>query len=253
MRHAARIFAVTLAGLFAAIPGMTAPILEITPGTFDFGWAPDNAKVTAQFTIRNLGEEMVPLTAVKPTCGCTATDFTPDGLASQEEKRISLTFNTRGFANAPFRKLAKVTTDLPEHSYTVYLVGHVLKPDNGLVPDSGGIAGFEKGAAKKKTIMVMNKTGGDVTPSVVQDPAGWAKVKVPQKPVKAGESVPVEISVEGSLEEARDTSVTLAPAGMTDQNRVTLAIRTGPPPPAYRAYQPSASSSPKPAAPSQAK
>src|SRR2546421_355294 len=33
----------------AAPPNPAAPTLQVVPGTFDFGWSPDNAKVTAEF------------------------------------------------------------------------------------------------------------------------------------------------------------------------------------------------------------
>jgi hypothetical protein len=244
MRHAARMLAAT-AGLFLmALPAVAAPRLEVSPTTFDFGWAPDNAKITAEFTVFNTGDEMVPLTALKPTCGCTATNFEPDGLASREQKKIALTFNTRGYTNMAFNKMAKLKTDLPENAYTVYLTGHVLKPDNGLIPDSNGIAAFEKGSDRRAKIKLTNKTLVDAVLTVVQPPAPWAKVKFSPKPIKPGESTEIDISVDGSLEEPRDTSVTFASSDPAAPSRVTIAIRTGPPPPAYRAYAPPTASQP---------
>ena len=238
MRHAARLLFAATVLTFTLKPAFAVPRLEIRPGTFDFGWAPDNARITAQFTVVNGGEDMVPLTAVKPTCGCTVSDFTPDALPSHEEKKISLTFNTRGYTNQEFHKTANVKTDLEENSYTVFLTGHVLKPDNGLMPDSGGIAGFEKGTERKKKINIANKTQSPLTLTQVQMAAPWAHVKLPSKAIQPGASAPVEISVDGSLEEDRATSVTIAPAESPEQNRVTLAIRTGTPPPSYRPYVP---------------
>lgn len=238
MRHAFRFAAVTSLLAFTVQAGFASPRVEVRPTVFDFGWAPDNAKITAQFVVVNTGDEMVPLTAVKPTCGCTATDFEPDALASHEEKVISLTFNTRGYAGQTFNKMAKVKTDQPENALTVYLTGTVLKADSGLVPDANGIAGFEKGSKQKKEISITNKTAADVVLAVVQPPAPWAKVRISNKPVKAGEAAIVEITVDGSVEETRATSVTLAPADAPEKNRVTVAIRTGAPPPAYRAYTP---------------
>ena len=39
-----------------------ATTIEISPSTFDFGWAPDNAKISGEFTIKNtLGESVVAL------------------------------------------------------------------------------------------------------------------------------------------------------------------------------------------------
>jgi len=238
MRHAFRLIAASSLIALSLQPASASPRIEVRPTTFDFGWAPDNAKITAEFTVVNTGDEMVPLTAVKSTCGCTATDFEPDALSSHEEKKISITFNTRGYTKQTFNKMAKVKTDLPENAFTVYLAGTVLKSDSLLIPDSDGIAGFVKGGERKKKISISSTMAEDVTLAVIQAPAPWAKVKLSNKPIKAGEPIVVEISVDGSLEESRSTSVTLAPVGAADQNRVTIAIRTGPPPPAYRPYAP---------------
>src|SRR5258706_9505250 len=111
MRHAFRLAAASALLPILLQPGFAAQRIEISPTTFDFGWAPDNAKITAEFTVMNAGDEMVPLTAFKPSCGCTATDFEPDALASHEQRKISLTFNTRGYTNQTFHKMAAVKTD----------------------------------------------------------------------------------------------------------------------------------------------
>src|SRR5438552_802550 len=85
--------------------------LVVSPSTFDFGWCPDNAKIHAEFTIRNTGTDLIPVTSVQPTCGCTTSEFTASSLASNEESKVGLTFNTRGYGGAPFHKTAKVKTD----------------------------------------------------------------------------------------------------------------------------------------------
>ncbi|MBV9080778.1 MAG: DUF1573 domain-containing protein [Elusimicrobia bacterium] len=210
---------------------------------------PDDAKITAEFTVRNTGQDMVPLTGVQPSCGCTASDFEPAAVASNEETKIHLTFNTRGYAGTSIHKSAKVKTDLPENEYTVFLAGQVAV-DAPVMPEGSGVAEFLPDAASKKTtVSILNKTQGDLTLAMVQRPAEWATVKIPTKPAKAGEKIELEISVDGSVKEQRNTSVTLAQAGATDQNRVTIAIRTGPPPMPYRKLIPPAPAAEKPKAP----
>lgn len=248
MRHDLRLLVLASAVALGLPPAFAAPMLQVNPSTFDFGWAPDNSKITAEFSVVNSGDEMVPLTALKPSCGCTATDFQPDALASREERKISLTFNTRGYANQPFNKPSELKTDLVENKYVVYVKGHVLKADNGLLPDSEGVAAFQKDGEKRKKIGVTNKTAADVTIAVVQAPAPWVKIKLPQKPLKPGEVGEIEISVDGDLGQERDTSFTIAPGGDLSNNRATIAVRTGNGPPPYRAYTPpSKPASPKPA------
>ena len=252
------------AGLALAVVAVSAglaaaPRLSIEPTTFDFGWTPDNAKVSASFLVTNIANEMVPLTAVQPTCGCTASQFQPGALASNERTRILLTFNTRGYTNMAFNKPTQVKTDMSDQDYQVYLAGHVTHAKAAVAPEGDGIAHFgPDSGGKRQTISLTNKSEEPVTLEVVQEPLGWAKIRLKKPVIAPGESVPVEISISGSVEETRDTSVTFAAKGASKTHRLTLAIRTGTPPRPYRAYRPpnmkaapNAPASPAPAAPNQ--
>lgn len=228
-----------LAGFFFSNAGAS-QILQVIPGTFDFGWCPDNAKVSADFVIKNTGTDMVPLTAVQPTCGCTASEFTPGNLSTNDEKKIGLTFNTRGYANSAFNKNAKVKTDKSELEYTVHLKGHVTDPNAKVFPTGDGIAAFEPGASSKtKDITIVNKADGDVSLNIVQKPAEWAQVKLERNTVPPGGTLDLNVSVSGSLEEDRTTSVTLEALGQGNVHRFTVAVRTGKPPQPYRLPPPS--------------
>jgi hypothetical protein len=213
--------------------------LEIIPTTFDFGWCPDNAKVSAQFILRNISSEMILIMSVQPTCGCTASQFSPATLGSQEETKVGLTFNTRGYANMSFNKTAKVKSDVVTGEFTVTLKGSVVDPNIKVVPVGDGIVGFSPDSKdKKKIIKIENKTDKDVRLDVVQQPVGWAKIKLGNELIAAGKTTDMVVTVDGSYDDSRDTSVTYSastPEG--EVNRFTVAIRTGPAPQPYRQFQ----------------
>jgi hypothetical protein len=211
--------------------------LVISPSTFDFGWCPDNAKVHAEFTVRNTGTDLIPITGVQPTCGCTTSEFTPGSLASNEESKVGLTFNTRGYAGAPFHKNAKVKTD-SNAEYTVTMTGYVLNPAASVVPEGDGVAGFDPGSSvKKQTIEIKNKGPKDVTLKVVQPAAAWANVKFDATALKAGQNASMTVAPEGSFDEERTTSITVEATDGATYSRFTVAVRTGPPPPPMRDRQ----------------
>jgi hypothetical protein len=233
--------AIVTAVLFAVYPtqalGPTA--LEISPQTFDFGWSPDNAKISCEFKLRNTGTGLISLTSVQPACGCTATNFHPEELSSAEETTIGLTFNTRGYTGMKFNKTAKVKADIAEGEYTVNLKGHVTDSDAKVVPVGDGVAGFEPSEdVKRRTIQIENKGSQTVRLEVIQPPADWALVKLKKTSIPPGKTVELDVSVEGSVEETRDTSITLAALADKEINRLTIAVRTGKPPPPYRRYVP---------------
>lgn len=228
-----------ICGILTAASVKASVSLEIIPGTFDFGWCPDNAQVTAEFRIKNTGAEVVPLTSVQPTCGCTASSFTPGDLASNEESVIALTFNTRGYAGSKFNKLTRVKAGSPEAEYSVTLAGHVLNPDSKIVPVENGVASFEPNTeASKKIISIQNKTGQKVALTVIQKPAGWAKAKLLSNSIDPNGTADLEVKVEKPYDAVRHTSITLEAVENNTPHRLTVAIRTGAPAPVLRPLPP---------------
>ncbi len=236
-----------IAFLSFSLSPVLATTIEISPSTFDFGWAPDNAKISGDFTVKNTLGESVPLTSVQPSCGCTATDFTPESLGSAQEKKISITFNTRGYSGVKFNKSVQVKAGQPEEEFTVHMAGYVNDPNAKIIPDGNGIAAFAPGSSDKKTIAILNKSSETVNFSIVQPSAAWAKTKFSKMSIEPGQSVDLNINVDGSLEADRQTSLTLEVKGDTLTQRLTVAINTGTSPEPYRRIRsaPKAPSSPK--------
>lgn len=232
------------------VPALSAPVmgnrLEISPTTFDFGWCPDNSKISATFVAKNVSSEMIPIMSVQPTCGCTASQFSPATLGTHEETKIGLTFNTRGYTNLAFNKSAKVKSDVVTGEFSVNLKGYVLDPNAKVVPVGDGVIEFtEKENEKKKTIKIENKSDKEITLVVIHDAADWAKLKLSNEKISAGKSVSLSVVASGSLADARDTSVTYAAMADSEVNRLTIAIRTGPPPVPYRQITPPPSGRPQ--------
>lgn len=205
--------------------------LEIVPRTFDFGWAPANAKVTASFTLRNTSIRLIPITDVQPSCGCTAPDFTAGDLASQDEMTIGLTFDTRGYQGIRFFKKTYVKTGDADWEYEVFLRGHVLDPAAPLRPAGSGVVTFEPGMKdSKKTVSLVNHSSETLSLSVVQRPAEWAEIRFDPPLVQSGKSSTLTVTVLPPYDDDRHTSVTFEGADDQDAYRATVAIRTGPSP-----------------------
>lgn len=227
-----------LAGFLAASPLLAT--LKSDPETFEYGWAPDNARIFSEFTIKNTGNDAIGLQALKPACGCTAAKFQPMSLASEADTKISLTFNTRGYKGHSFNKSAELTTNDNQGNILVYLKGHVMNPNAGLQPTGSGIAAFgpDRNTNTEK-ITLQNKTDKDLKLSIVQPSASWAKVKLGAETIPAGQSTTVTIQVSGSFDQVRETSLTIEGVGADSPQRATLAVRTGPAPREHQPIRPS--------------
>src|SRR3569833_3255470 len=58
----------------------------------DFGKIPQGTPVTTVFEFTNIGKEPLILSDVKPTCGCTITDFTKTPIKNGEKGMNKITY-----------------------------------------------------------------------------------------------------------------------------------------------------------------
>jgi len=70
------------------------PKIEFERTTHDFGKLIQGEKVSYTFTFKNTGNAALVLSAVLPSCGCTAAQFTKTPIMPGEEGTITVNFNT---------------------------------------------------------------------------------------------------------------------------------------------------------------
>ncbi len=62
----------------------------------DFGKIKEGEKVTHVFKFKNSGEKPLTVSNVKPSCGCTASNWTKDPVLPGQEGTIEVTFDSKG-------------------------------------------------------------------------------------------------------------------------------------------------------------
>src|SRR4051812_13938902 len=77
--------------------------------THDFGKIPQGKPVTYVFKFTNIGTEPLIISAVEPTCGCTAADYTKTPVLKGQSGSITLTYNAAGIGG--FTKTATVRSN----------------------------------------------------------------------------------------------------------------------------------------------
>jgi hypothetical protein len=83
--------------------------------THDFGTLEQGKPATYEFTFTNTTKETIMITAVRPSCGCTAANYTKTPVKPGEKGMVAATYNS-GNAGA-FTKSITVTTsdsDIPK-------------------------------------------------------------------------------------------------------------------------------------------
>lgn len=81
-----------------ATAGQNAEVAQIAFETMehDFGKIREGEKVTYRFKLKNTGKVPLKITDVKPSCGCTASDYTKSPVPPGEEGFVEVIFDSQG-------------------------------------------------------------------------------------------------------------------------------------------------------------
>lgn len=93
----------------------TPSLLKWDQELHDFGNITQGKPATYEFTFTNTTKETILITNVRPSCGCTAANYTKTPIKPGEKGMVAATYNAA--AAGPFTKSITVTTsdsDLPK-------------------------------------------------------------------------------------------------------------------------------------------
>lgn len=113
----------TLAQLFQ-------PRLLVQPALHDFGNIKQGELVSHTFIVTNGGSDLLKITNVTATCGCTAAKPEKNELIPGESTNINVTFNSAG-RQGKQNKTVKIFTNDPENpEVSLTITGNVILTDN---------------------------------------------------------------------------------------------------------------------------
>jgi len=166
------------------------PRAALDRGSHDFGLARQQAELVTEFTLTNVGDAPLHVTAVLGTCSCT------DGSISSREIAPGATATVRGIFRTytlvgPYTKSVKVESDDPVHPVLELKLsvdisaGIVLEPEAftfdpaliGTSPTASILARWKEGSGRPFKILGVEATGTtvefDVTPADAPPWRGW--------------------------------------------------------------------------------
>ncbi|MEG2598194.1 MAG: DUF1573 domain-containing protein [Muribaculaceae bacterium] len=127
MRYRVSILCVSL---LIAITAMATGEVRWLKTTHDFGaFDEDIGKVSCNIQFINDGDSAVVITSVRPTCGCTASQFTHSAIAPNDTASITLTYNPKGRPGA-FNKDIIVYTNTEPKRHVISITGNVIGASN---------------------------------------------------------------------------------------------------------------------------
>ena len=113
---------------------LAAPALVVDNVTHDFGEVVQGNKITETFRFRNAGDEVLEISSLRSSCGCTAALLTSRRLAPGAMGELTLTFNSSGFRGSVQKRVTFSTND-PAHPSVGFALQGKVTPELTLTPE----------------------------------------------------------------------------------------------------------------------
>ncbi|KOS06471.1 hypothetical protein AM493_10805 [Flavobacterium akiainvivens] len=106
--------------------------LTFKEDTHSFGDIEKDKPVSYEFTFTNTSDHAITINGVKPSCGCTATNYTKTEVKPGETGTVTATYNAHN--PGQFTKTLTVSTNDNAQPKTLYIKGKVNTPEGSAVP-----------------------------------------------------------------------------------------------------------------------
>lgn len=178
-----------------AAPGVSTEINE-----YDFGEVPQGDKVSYTFRFRNSGDELLEISSVSSSCGCTAALLSSKRIAPGEMGEIKATFDSSRFRGR-VTKTITMKTNAPQQSTVVFKLKGTVKE---LLKVSTNRISWVWGAADMvgtSTVRVENHSQQKILLSNARSTSPQITFEIDRLTLNPGEAA--TLSVRGSLPEGQ--------------------------------------------------
>ncbi len=179
--------------LAAAATVTGAPQMGISPDSFNFGYAPQHAKVSHSFWLKSTGDDTLRIIKIIPGCGCTKAPLEKDVLLPGDSARLEIIFSTKTYRNR-ITKSPKITTNEGGPDRRVRIITHVVsRPDSTypviIAPYKLDMSQFTDKIRDRITFTLQNVSDREIRPTLIYAPEHLLEIRLPEKiaPGKKGE------------------------------------------------------------------
>ena len=132
----------------------TAPRIEVSETTFDFGFMYQNESVSHIFRIRNTGTATLKLEQVKSTCGCTAALPAQREIAPSGETELKVTFQSGSMRDRIVKHVHIDSNDPNQPRVTLTITGQI-KVEIEVTPKGVYIGKLSLGEVVERTVDIV--------------------------------------------------------------------------------------------------
>ncbi|WP_321369859.1 DUF1573 domain-containing protein [uncultured Desulfuromusa sp.] len=148
--------------LFSSTSAFATPALVVEHLEYDFGEVIQGAEVSHTFRFHNAGDQILNISQLRSSCGCTAAMLTTRKLAPGAIGELQLTFASQGF-RGEVEKMVTFETDDPRHAAVTFHLRGKVKAELLLQPERINWGVVTKGAGLHAEIDIVNRSTQTIT------------------------------------------------------------------------------------------
>ncbi len=175
-------------------PGATV----VNDSTWDFGYVPQNAKISHVFNIKSTGDQTLKIVQVIPGCGCTKTPLEKSEIAPGESTKLEVIFNTGQYRGRVTKHPRFVTNEEQAQHTLQFLSTVVMRPDSTypliIQPAILDFSGDAGGAGRSMTVTITNVSDSTLGLKLIDFAEGTFDVELP-KSIPAGGSAEATVKL----------------------------------------------------------
>jgi hypothetical protein len=182
-----KLYSCTAAFLFivgvSVSSALAGPQVTLSESRFDFGMAPQNAKLSHTFWIHSTGDQELKIIKVYPGCGCTQAPLEKTILPVGDSTRLEIIFSTGAYVGQVVKR-PSFTTNADSSSTGIVFLANIRTLQDSTKPIRINPNRFDLtpvGEGKKVEFKIRNVSNKDVTLTMVSCPNDLLEVKLPEK------------------------------------------------------------------------
>ena len=105
--------------VLSTVAVLAAPQITVDSNIYEFGTVLEGVVVTHTFVLTNAGDEVLAISNVRTSCGCTTTDLAKKSLGPGESVNLDAVFDTVGYGGRTVTKMIYVESNDPATSKLV--------------------------------------------------------------------------------------------------------------------------------------
>ena len=183
---------------FLSISSYAQPKLEIVGGD-TYSWnkvTPQDSPLKATIQIKNAGNELLKITEVRPTCGCTTAPLTKSNLEPGEVTTLNVTLRVNA-SNTTVRKSIIINSNDPETpTKSLTIEAEVVQPLKLIPNNYFNFSEMKVGTEATSTIKLQNNTPNEISILDYEVKPETVSMNIPkEKTLKPGEFVDLTAKV----------------------------------------------------------